>query len=96
MSEPKNDNKQTIVVVTSVYTLITTIIGMVTFGVKFNDRLYASKEDVSRVEKQVMLVSEKMNYLLRSGVPIQQVYSGYSASEPDAVPDTRGSGRRTR
>lgn len=61
-----SDNKQTIVVVASVCTLITTIIGMVTFGIKFNDRIYASKDDVAKLELQLRTVDTKLNWLLGS------------------------------
>lgn len=71
--QPPADNKQMIVVITSVCTLLTTIIGLVTLGVKFNDRLYASRDAVARLETQVHgLVNQnqnmdaKLNYLIRS------------------------------
>lgn len=63
---PDNNSKQTIVIIASICTCITTIIGMITIGVKLNDRMYASKDDVAKLELQLRTVDAKLNFLLGS------------------------------
>jgi hypothetical protein len=64
-----NNSKQTIVIITSIAsicTCITTIIGMITIGVKLNDRMYASKDDIAKLELQLRTVDAKLNFMLGS------------------------------